>query len=297
VDWALAKGAFEHQTAEGGDPSGKESDGEGSDEDGASDDSDGGGRSEEDDSEVEEGLESGSEEEEEGSDGVTEEGEEGELKAEREKSLSVLDKIIAAENGEETGKKTGTSKKENKKLRVKDEDGKEELGKMGKENRKGELEKKGGKVKGERMMGEMSSTVFVRGLHLDVSKQELQLKLSRFGGVRSCRLVVDKITGKLKGTAFVEFEAAEAAERCAGASKVKAGDKRSGVTLNGTPLLIDVALTQDGARNLATQRAEAGGKADKRNLHLVSPPFHLYLASLYRPPSPSPFLPSSGPEG
>jgi len=114
----------------------------------------------------------------------------------------------------------------------------------------------------------MHTTVFVRGLHLDVTKQDVQLKLSRFGSIKSCRLVMDKITGKLKGTAFVDFENKDAAERCASASKRKPGDKLGGISLNGTPLVIDVALTQDGARSLATQRAEAGGKSDKRNLHL-----------------------------
>mmetsp|Transcript_12677 Transcript_12677/g.32588 ORF Transcript_12677/g.32588 Transcript_12677/m.32588 type:complete len:845 (-) Transcript_12677:132-2666(-) len=128
--------------------------------------------------------------------------------------------------------------------------------------------KTGANALAEKLPGQMHTTVFVRGLHLDVTKQDVQLKLSRFGSIKSCRLVMDKITGKLKGTAFVDFENKDAAERCASASKRKPGDKLGGISLNGTPLVIDVALTQDGARSLATQRAEAGGKSDKRNLHL-----------------------------
>lgn len=47
----------------------------------------------------------------------------------------------------------------------------------------------------------------------------LSTRLQTFGPVRSCRLVVDKDSGKLKGTAFVDFyrvaSAHAAAEACA----------------------------------------------------------------------------------
>jgi len=41
--------------------------------------------------------------------------------------------------------------------------------------------------------------------------------MERFGPVKSCRMVVDKVTGKGKGTAFVEFRSTEAAAAAAGA--------------------------------------------------------------------------------
>ena len=47
--------------------------------------------------------------------------------------------------------------------------------------------------------------------------KDLQLKMERFGAVKSCRLVVDKDTKKLKGTAFVDFETTKAAEKAVAA--------------------------------------------------------------------------------
>ena len=41
--------------------------------------------------------------------------------------------------------------------------------------------------------------------------------MERFGAVKSCRLVVDKDTKKLKGTAFVDFETTKAAEKAVAA--------------------------------------------------------------------------------
>lgn len=47
--------------------------------------------------------------------------------------------------------------------------------------------------------------------------QDLQLKMERFGAVKSCRLVVDKDTKKPKGTAFIDFEEPSAAEKAVAA--------------------------------------------------------------------------------
>jgi hypothetical protein len=45
----------------------------------------------------------------------------------------------------------------------------------------------------------------------------LQERLARFGKLAACRLVMDKGTRKLKGTAFVEFEQQESAEKAVAA--------------------------------------------------------------------------------
>lgn len=62
-----------------------------------------------------------------------------------------------------------------------------------------------------------STTVFVRGLPLDVTQQQLHARLQAFGAVASCRLVLNKATQKPKGTAFVEFREAAAAQQAAAA--------------------------------------------------------------------------------
>lgn len=55
--------------------------------------------------------------------------------------------------------------------------------------------------------------VFVRGLPLDVDADEVRRKLAAFGTVTSCRLVKHKLTGRAKGTAFVDFAGKEGEAR------------------------------------------------------------------------------------
>lgn len=67
---------------------------------------------------------------------------------------------------------------------------------------------------------ELPRTVFVRGLHLDTKFVALQARLSAFGEVKSCRVVLDKVSGKSKGVAFVDFATPEAAQKAVDASEV-----------------------------------------------------------------------------
>ena len=92
----------------------------------------------------------------------------------------------------------------------------------------------------------LQHSVFVRGLLSETTKQELQARLEAFGRVQACRwtripsyperkgplghhvlkqlhappcrLVVNPLTGRCKGTAFVEFCSSDAAESAAEAS-------------------------------------------------------------------------------
>ena len=57
------------------------------------------------------------------------------------------------------------------------------------------------------------ASVFIRDLPVEVSKQTLYERMQKFGKVRSCRLVIDKATGRAKGTAFVDFHDPSAASR------------------------------------------------------------------------------------
>lgn len=83
---------------------------------------------------------------------------------------------------------------------------------------------------------------------------------------------MNKSTGKLKGTAFIEFQAVEGATAaCKSSSSQKAG-KGEGVTLRGKLLTVDAALVQDKARSLAVQlgsKDQSPTATHKRNLHLV----------------------------
>ena len=91
--------------------------------------------------------------------------------------------------------------------------------------------------------------------------------------MRSCRLVEDKASGKLKGTAFVDFAdpaaAAAAAAACA-KGRAKAGP---GVTVGGRVVEVDLAVAAEDARAMAAQHAGAKGvrgvREDKRHAALA----------------------------
>lgn len=106
----------------------------------------------------------------------------------------------------------------------------------------------------------------------------LQARFDRFGIVKACRVVMDKATGKPKGTAFVEFKspagAAAAAAACARAREGKGPD----VMVKGVKLSVDLALTQDDARRLGQAGGQTGsngvgGKFDRRNMYLAKEGF------------------------
>lgn len=114
----------------------------------------------------------------------------------------------------------------------------------------------------------VDSTVFVRGIPAEVTAGELRTRLEGYGDVKAARLVVDKASGRPKGTAFVEFADAAAAGRAAAASKAAAAGDGPAITLRGRDLHVTLALTQEGARTLAVTRADQG-VGDARNLYLA----------------------------
>ncbi|KAK9829098.1 hypothetical protein WJX72_003878 [[Myrmecia] bisecta] len=114
-----------------------------------------------------------------------------------------------------------------------------------------------------------SRTVFVRGLPLDMTSQQLQARLESFGRVKACRLVVDKVTKKQKGTAFVEFREAASAKKAADACARARKGEGPGIVVAGRPLEVDLALSQDDARSLAAQKLPHFDSKDNRNLYLA----------------------------
>ena len=123
---------------------------------------------------------------------------------------------------------------------------------------------------------EAGASVFLRDVPTEVTKQEVYERMRAFGAVRSCRLVMDKATGRPKGTAFVDFhEPRSAAAAVAAAEKEEGG----GVKIAGRRLAIALAVSASEAASLAEQRSKAslvGGRAkrdgprDNRNLYLAS---------------------------
>ena len=120
------------------------------------------------------------------------------------------------------------------------------------------------------------ASVFVRDLPTDASKQSLFERMQKFGKVRSCRVVLDKTTGRSKGTAFVDFvDAASASRAIEAAGKVEGG----GVKVAGRRLNIALAVSATDAADLATAKSKAfatdakkrrDGPRDNRNLYLAT---------------------------
>jgi RNA recognition motif-containing protein len=58
----------------------------------------------------------------------------------------------------------------------------------------------------------MSATLFVGNVSYDTSENELQSLFAQHGNVTKVNLMVDRVTQKPRGFAFVEFETKEAAD-------------------------------------------------------------------------------------
>jgi nucleolar protein 4 len=111
--------------------------------------------------------------------------------------------------------------------------------------------------------------VFVRGLPLDATREQLFTAMRAFGAVGSCRLVMNKEIDRPKGTAFVDFRVASAAEAAAEACARGRRREGPGVVVAGRAVEVDLALQGDAVRQLAAEKAGTALPADKRNLYLV----------------------------
>jgi nucleolar protein 4 len=113
------------------------------------------------------------------------------------------------------------------------------------------------------------AVVFIRGLPLDVTRQELYASMQAFGPVASARLVLNKVTGKLKGTAFVDFRTAEGASSAVEACAQWRAKKGSGVVIKGRNVEVDPALDGQGAREISMKKVMTDAKEqDRRNIYL-----------------------------
>lgn len=71
----------------------------------------------------------------------------------------------------------------------------------------------------------------MRGLHLDTTGVTLRARLAAFGDVASCRVVMDKTTGRSKGVAFVDFVSPEGASKAVAASEVRSRGRGASASL------------------------------------------------------------------
>jgi nucleolar protein 4 len=107
-------------------------------------------------------------------------------------------------------------------------------------------------------------TVFAHNLPPEASVLELQTALSDFERAVRCRLVLDKSSGEAKGTAFLEFASARAADRAIERSAAE------GVLVRGRRVRLALAVSKEAARSLGEEKAARvpAGK-DRRHLFLA----------------------------
>jgi hypothetical protein len=87
---------------------------------------------------------------------------------------------------------------------------------------------------------EAGTTLFVQNLPFDTTSEQLKSVMSPFGGVRYAQIVMDHALGRSKGSGFVQFYEAAAAERAMTASMTGpeaevAAESISSATLGGAP--------------------------------------------------------------
>ncbi|KAG2482067.1 hypothetical protein HYH03_018977 [Edaphochlamys debaryana] len=236
-----------------------------------------------DDEEDGENDEDEDDDEEEGDEEEEEEGEDAEVRAERGLLSSALDSVLAAHEAEpgaggEAGKGKGPKGQEaaqgdrgelGARARAPGAEGPKPAWR-GEEAEDPDAAAERSRPAGTSGADALAQTVFVRGLPLDVTAPALQARLELFGPVKACRLVLDKASRKPKGTAFVEFRSPESAAKAAAACERGRRHEGPGITLAGRPLDVALALSADGARQVAADRAasKTAGR-DKRNLYLA----------------------------
>lgn len=108
-----------------------------------------------------------------------------------------------------------------------------------------------------------NKTVFIRNLSFESDQEDLgDMMNENFGPVLFARMVMDKMTERPRGTAFVKFREAEGAEKAIAASEGK-----DGVWLDNRQIYVIQALSKENADTEAQKRKEKVAK-DTRNLHL-----------------------------
>eukprot|EP00793_Prasinoderma_coloniale_P004027 PRCOL_00006869-RA len=120
----------------------------------------------------------------------------------------------------------------------------------------------------------ISRTVFMRGVSLDATADDVKKALRQFGAVGAARLVTNKATGLANGTAFVEFGSEEAAKRCAAHARAMGG-----LLVAGARCDVNMAVRREDAAALAARKAaergsknasKGGDAKDRRNLYLAA---------------------------
>jgi len=140
-------------------------------------------------------------------------------------------------------------------------------------------------------------TIFIRNLAFDTTQEELESKFEQFGKMEFCRLVLDKVTNKPTGKAFIKFIEKSSAERAYHECQAvplfdptleekinKSNDKKKnnkknqtnnqlasllqgGIMVGGRHLNVDYAVDHQKASDFKAKKIE---NLDKKNRHLLN---------------------------
>lgn len=200
------------------------------------------------------------EDDESGSSSSDDENDESEDEEAREKSLMsrMLGKVMAdAEPAPKTNRKPVDAKKTNEDAKPKGD----ARGEPAWQGRKG--------VDAESNEVQENACVFVRNLPLEATWQQLKEKMMKYGKVKSCRVVKDKVTGKHTGNAFVDFTNPDSANSAVEASK----SESAGIFVAGRPVTVALALSKAEAADMMARQGSkyrnANKHRDNRNIYLA----------------------------
>ncbi|XP_078662894.1 RNA-binding protein 28-like isoform X2 [Branchiostoma floridae x Branchiostoma belcheri] len=109
---------------------------------------------------------------------------------------------------------------------------------------------------------QQGKTVFIRNLSYDSLEEDVEELFLQFGGIKYCKLVMDPNTEHSRGTAFVQFDSKEAADKCVQQATTE------GLSLAGRRLTVSIAVSRQQAQKLTDDKKEKK-PTDKRNLYLA----------------------------
>ena len=111
-------------------------------------------------------------------------------------------------------------------------------------------------------------TLFVRNVPFDCKVDDIKDLFAQYGDVSRAYLVRDKVTGLLRGSAFVKMETASGAENALKNAAVT--ESSSGIELFGRQLIVAAAVDRREAATLAGDGKDAGAGRDRRFLYLAN---------------------------
>ncbi|XP_028765633.1 RNA-binding protein 28 isoform X2 [Neltuma alba] len=112
---------------------------------------------------------------------------------------------------------------------------------------------------------DLQRTVFISNLPFDCANEEVKQRFSGFGEVEDFKAVLHQVTKRPRGTGFLKFKTADAADAAVSTANAASG---LGILLKGRPLKVFRALDKKSARDKELKKAQDDNH-DHRNLYLA----------------------------